>query len=595
VAILVPASLLLLSLLNGFTLLSYRGAVERMVEQRQGEALEAARRMAAELAAGGTAGSAELARLRAGMPSLLSLVLVDDGGRPVAASGDLPVEEPLDPFDGAVDTAVAVGPGEAVPGRVAAAVPLVLAGRRHVLRVDMDAAVLAGQRRGMPLLTAVVLVVTGGVALLLVLFVRHLMAPYDLLLARARDAGGSAGPGVEGEDEIAFLLHTFERGLAALARGGEGDDDLAALERTLAASLESGLLLLDRQGRVVAINPTGSELLDVDAPRPRLPLAAVLVRHPALVELLTRTVEERAPLRRQELTLAVGGRKVDLGLTAHLLRSGGDASEVSGFLVLFADLTEARRHAEEARLADDLRRLGEMAAGVAHELRNSLATLRGYLTLLERAAAGEPPGAYLDEVRHEADHLLRVVEDFLAFARPGRARVAAVDLGTVVARAAADPALAGEVAVTADPKTPPLAGDARLLEQAVRNQLRNAVEAEQDAAAAEAGRRPAAVEVTVGPGGEDGIEIVVADRGTGVAPEIADRLFQPFATGRAGGVGLGLALAHRIVTLHGGTLRLEPRAGGGTRAVMRFSVGNSVTEGNESQVLALGPESPYLG
>jgi len=68
----------------------------------------------------------------------------------------------------------------------------------------------------------------------------------------------------------------------------------------------------------------------------------------------------------------------------------------------------------------------------------------------------------------------------------------------------------------------------------------------------------------------DGVEIAIEDRGPGIRPDIRDRLFQPFVTGRAGGVGLGLALAQRIVVLHGGRLRLEDREGGGSRAVLWF-------------------------
>jgi signal transduction histidine kinase len=96
----------------------------------------------------------------------------------------------------------------------------------------------------------------------------------------------------------------------------------------------------------------------------------------------------------------------------------------------------------------------------------------------------------------------------------------------------------------------------------VRNLLHNAVEA----ANAAPSRQPVIVRLRELDGGE--LELVVADRGPGVSPEVRERLFQPFATGRAEGVGLGLALTHRIVTLHGGRLVLRDRAGGGTEAVL---------------------------
>jgi signal transduction histidine kinase len=218
-----------------------------------------------------------------------------------------------------------------------------------------------------------------------------------------------------------------------------------------------------------------------------------------------------------------------------------------------------------------------MAGGVAHELRNSLATLRGYLTLIERRPDEESIADYLAEIRHEADHLERVLEDFLAFARPGTARFEELSLNQLARRSAADPALAGvEVRVLTDSDVR-LRGDAQLLERAVRNLLHNAAQAEREAG----GTGP--VELTIEPGPE-GVELAVEDRGPGLPPEVRERLFHPFATGRRGGVGLGLALAHRIVTLHGGRIRLEDRPGGGTRALLTFPRDTIVTIGSEDNV-----------
>ncbi|MFY9823841.1 MAG: ATP-binding protein, partial [Thermoanaerobaculia bacterium] len=265
---------------------------------------------------------------------------------------------------------------------------------------------------------------------------------------------------------------------------------------------------------------------------------------------------------RQECAIRAGEATRILGLTLHPLRR--DDGEPRGYLALFADLTEARRHAEENRLSESLAWLGELAGGVAHELRNSLATLRGYLTLIDRRPADGSIADYLGEIRSEADHLQRVLEDFLSFARPGSARIQEISLLPLLQRAAADPALDG-YAVQVEGAEPGLRmrGDAQLLERAIRNLLHNAVQAEREAG------RSGPVEVRVQQGA-DSLEIAVEDRGHGVNPEIRERLFHPFVTGRAGGVGLGLALARRIVVLHRGRIRLEERPGGGTRAVILF-------------------------
>ena len=592
-AVLVPVSLLLLALLALFTLFSYRNGVELLIEQRRDEALRTARAGAARIA-GGERAEAVLSALADASPSLHAAAVVDETGRTLAARGARPPGDPLEPFAGVVtQTGASAGPdAERLPGTVAALAPARAAdGRRSFVRVDLDAGVLAAQRRGLRLLTVLVLTVGAAAVLLLILYLRQLLRPYDALLARAREVGGGAE-----SDDVEVLLATFERWMAALAgRGDDGaaataDEDIAALQRTLAGSLASGLLLLERDGGVLALNEVGSALLGVPPPATGTPLAEALSAHPSLAGLLAEAVRAGRSLQRRECSLeAADGRRLTLGLTVHPLRrtetSGG--VEVRGFLVLFADLTEAQRQADEARLEESLSRLGELAAGVAHELRNSLATLRGYLALIERSPE-ESAAGYLDEIRREADHLQRVLEDFLAFARPGSARVDATSLAAVAERAAADPALADtEVRVTRAAE-PWLRGDPQLLERAVRNLLRNAAEAQRETAA---GSAPP-LELTLA-ADDGGAELIVADRGAGVPPAIADRLFQPFVTGRPGGVGLGLALAHRIVSMHGGTLRLEPRDGGGTRAVVRFPADKIVTKGSIPEVATV-PHPPPL-
>jgi signal transduction histidine kinase len=262
----------------------------------------------------------------------------------------------------------------------------------------------------------------------------------------------------------------------------------------------------------------------------------------------------------------VGSETRAIGLTmTPLRRAGGD---LLGYLILFADLTASERELHQARLAESLAHLGELAAGVAHELRNGLATLGGYVTLLERNPGGPETGEYLVELRVETQRLERVVADFLGFTHPGAAHLGAVELGALVQHAAADPALDdGALRVLAPaeggPEPPLLAGDPQLLERALRNLLRNAIEAQQ--------RNGATSPVEVETGWRDGrFEIAIRDRGPGVSPEMRKRLFQPFATDRPGGVGLGLALAHRIVALHGGTLTLDPRVDGGTTTRIAF-------------------------
>ena len=558
VLILLPAALLILVVLSTFTLFSYRSSLARFAADRRDEAERLARSVAGQLA--GREHLPQSAELRQLAPGAEGVAVVDAAGVPLVETVDLPFFP--------VPATGSLGPGAALPGAVAGFAPLPAGGREgpRWVRVDLGAEVLAGQQRTLRVLMISVLSINGALIVLVLAFLGHLLAPYEALLARARAMAGDGGSAGDAVDEMQFLLDTFEEALASLAGrdARRAEDDIAALERTLAPSLQSGLLLLDREGDVLAVNAVGAELLGIAPPAPGTPFSEVLAGQPELSELVAGAVATGSAPSRAECAVRSGrGEPLTVGLTVHPLRRADGGTR--GFLVLFADLTEVRKRSEESRLAESLARLGEMAGGIAHELRNSLTTLSGYLTLIERRPDEESAADYLAEIRHEAAHLERVLDDFLSFARPGTARMSELSLDRLLQRAAADPSLAGvEVRVAADPAGEvSLRGDPQLLERAVRNLLHNAAQAEREAG--RSGPIHAAVARR-----DDGAVLIIEDRGPGLPPEIRERLFHPFATGRRGGVGLGLALAHRIVVLHGGRIRLDDRPGGGTRAELFF-------------------------
>jgi signal transduction histidine kinase len=185
-----------------------------------------------------------------------------------------------------------------------------------------------------------------------------------------------------------------------------------------------------------------------------------------------------------------------------------------------------------------------------------------------------PPAAREEvaEATREARALARVVDDFVAFARPGARVESAVDLVAVLERALADPSLADcDFRRDLPAARVEILGDDRLLQRALRNLLLNAAQASSTA--------PGAPTVDVKLAAEaNRARLTIRDRGPGLPPEIADRLFEPVASGRPGGAGLGLALARRIVLLHGGRLSLANDPGGGAVAEVDLPLGNSVTE-----------------
>ncbi|HEV7668098.1 MAG TPA: ATP-binding protein [Thermoanaerobaculia bacterium] len=571
ILILLPATLLLLVLISTFTLLSLRSALARWQEERCDQAAAIAGRLVRQLAEPSGPAESDLARLAEPVRALGGSVAVIDGeGKTIAEIGPF---AGLGPPARTGDAAKTWGPLLTGGDFVAARVPMRGAGRSLI--VELPAVALASQLRAVHWLTLVVLPVNAALLLLALFSLQQILGPWERLLARAEQAGSMRSGD---EDEVDFLLATFERALAGAlgpADPAGGEDDLAALERTLSPSLQSGLLLLDRQGEVLALNDLGAALLGLPPFRPPVRSAApvagpdvreLLAGRPEVLALVVPAIASGSGVQREELSiegpgpLGAGNRRTILGLSVHPLRrvDGG----VRGHLVLFSDLTEVRREGEQARMAEGLAQLGEMAAGVAHELRNGLATLRGYLTLIERRPDGESVGDYLVEMRRETEHLERVAGDFLEFARPGSARLLPVALDVLLARAAHDPALGGLAVTVAGEPALTASGDEPLLSRALRNLLLNAAEAERRAG----GNGP--LEIAAHRTSEGNLAIEIRDRGPGVPPKIRERLFQPFVTGRPGGVGLGLALAYRIVALHGGTLDLADRQGGGTVATL---------------------------
>jgi two-component system sensor histidine kinase HydH len=202
--------------------------------------------------------------------------------------------------------------------------------------------------------------------------------------------------------------------------------------------------------------------------------------------------------------------------------------------------------------------LGELAAGMTHELRNALATIRGYLRLLPDAKR-EDQARFVGAINDEAEGLAGLLDRFLRFAQPRELRREPVDLLSLVEEAArkvrtAFPAVA--LAVEGGPVA--AVGDALALGVVVENLLRNAAEA----VSAQRGSVTARVETAPALA-----RVVVEDDGPGVSEEFRDRLFMPFASSKASG-GLGLALARRFARLHGGDVVYEPRPGGGSRFVV---------------------------
>ena len=226
-------------------------------------------------------------------------------------------------------------------------------------------------------------------------------------------------------------------------------------------------------------------------------------------------------------------------------------------------LTEANRHIQEAeeamRRSDRLAALGQLSAGLAHELRNPLGTIKASAEMLSRQVSGENEVAreVAGFISSEVDRTNSLVTRFLQFARPLQVKLDTADLAQMLDRAvAAAEREASQITIYRNysPEIPPFPFDAELMERVIYNLVINAAQASQPGGAVTVKTRVAG----------DTVEIDVIDRGQGIEPKNLDAIFNPFFTTKTSGVGLGLAIVSKIVDEHGGKIAVESEPGKGS-------------------------------
>lgn len=343
-------------------------------------------------------------------------------------------------------------------------------------------------------------------------------------------------------------------------RLAESEGDLAAvtaLHESIVQSVTSGLVTLDPHGRITFLNRAGEQITGLSLAR--------VAGAPAREFFPAFSGEGR---EEAELVTASGERRL-LGYTVFDLH--GRRGERSGTAVIFQDLTELRTMEMAVERAKRLADLGTVAAGLAHELRNPLASISGCVELL-RSAQGlsAEDQRIMRIVLREAGRLDGLLTRFLEFTRPAPPRHVRTDVAAVVGETldvfSADPAAAGLQLVRALSPAP-VSCDPDQLRQITWNLVANAAQALRE------GGNGGTVRVSCEPGPDGGATLVVADDGPGIPAAALARIFTPFFTTKPSGTGLGLAVVHRIVDAHGGAIAVESTVGVGSRFTVRLPAG----------------------
>ena len=423
---------------------------------------------------------------------------------------------------------------------------------------------------------------------------RGLLRPYSQLVGEAKRA--PVAHSGKTQNEAAFVLETFQSVIAQLQeqqeelkrlseQASQRADSAERFSDRIVASMPTALIAFDSAGQATVMNGPARTLFAERLNPVDHHFRAMFAGVPMLAELVESCLSSGRLFRREEVEAANGsdvGRR--LGATVAPIDPASESGS-RGALCLITDITEVTRLREQVALKRNLESLGEMSAGLAHEFKNAMAALHGYAQFLQsidhddqgKAAAG----ALLQEVRG----LSEMITSFLNFARPQPLQLEEVSLNELIRECGRELGPLFErrrVELVIDIREPPapapgaqasslqVSADLRMLRQALLNLLRNAAEA---VPVDKPDRKVTVRTATENERGRQLVTISIQDTGDGIAESDTQKIFIPFFTTKSGGHGIGLALAHRVITEHGGTLTAGNAPEGGAVFTIRMPQG----------------------
>lgn len=362
--------------------------------------------------------------------------------------------------------------------------------------------------------------------------------------------------------------------------------------RDLVGSMRTGVLAIRRNGTIAVINDIAYRILGLrpDSSHIGRPFTEVLEHNEDIAQILGSAFELNYLPNRAELRLRKSRRVVGYTLSRIVDQRG----EAIGASLFFKDLTRVEQLEERERLRDRLAALGEMAAAIAHEVKNPLAGIQVMAGVLKRHLPDVADAQMiLNDIITEAKMANIIVLDVLEFVRPINLQVERVSLLEVVRDAigcSESQADRGDVDVTVrfDPGLPPVQGDYTQLRQLFTNLLTNAFEAL-------GGRGRVDIAGVYAPADEDHsasgeppefsgyVVIDLKDTGPGIAADVTEQIFSPFFTTKPSGSGLGLAIVRKIIDAHDGRIDVESTPGAGTRFRITLPVKAASDESRKPQ------------
>lgn len=332
----------------------------------------------------------------------------------------------------------------------------------------------------------------------------------------------------------------------------------AELFEQILNSLDSGVIVADAQARIVMANSAAYRHLAADAEviAPGVPLASV-PGGPSFVTVFKELAETNASVNRRDIIVSeTKGVDRDIGLSAYLLEGGAD---FNGVIFLFIDMTQWRALEREAEVNRHLAAIGQLTAGVVHEIKNPLSIISGLTELaLRHVESGSKPADQLNKVLKEVTLLNKTIVQFLGFARPYETRKGPCTLEMVLDRAVQlSQFKAQDKGITVEYEHPAMFPEFRAdpvgTPQALANIITNAIEILPEGGHVWVKSRATNTRII----------FEIHDDGPGIDVKPGENLFSPFVSKKKGGTGLGLAIVHKIVSAQNGQITYQNRPEGG--------------------------------
>ncbi len=371
------------------------------------------------------------------------------------------------------------------------------------------------------------------------------------------------------------LAERIRRSETQLASATKDLADYRLFNDRIIESMRSGLVTTDLRGHIITFNRASEEITGYRATDVRgNNVFAIFGDIERQIEAGLESIRTRTRLPRFDIGCRTAdGREIHLGFSVAPLVD--EAENSRGYVLTFQDLTEVMELEREVRRQERLAALGKMAAGLAHEIRNPLASMRGSVQVLaSELSFSQDQSQLMQIVLRESDRLNRIVSDFLTYARPPKIERTVIDLAGLLSETIAllrnSPELRPDHSIGEEYPDQPVhyQGDPNQMRQIFWNLARNAIQA-----------MPQGGELCVSLDARPNRDVTIAfsDSGTGMSREQKERLFEPFNSS-SGGTGLGMAIIYQLVRDHNGNVIVESTPGIGTRIAIKLPASALVTQ-----------------